>query len=121
VFEQRSPVGDVALGDRHREHRRALPVPGGPAAEGLDGLERLPALEQVDAARVEQVGRGGKVQTAICLARAFSRTLLKAARHDSRCSRATVTCPATMTMGALLAGVSCAEASPISAGAAMNV
>ena len=43
-------------------------VSGAPAAEGLDGLLRLPALEQVDAARVEQVGRDGKVQAAICLA-----------------------------------------------------
>ena len=38
-----------------------------PSAEGLDGRLRLPALEQVEAARVEQVGRDGEVETAIRL------------------------------------------------------
>jgi hypothetical protein len=41
---------------------------GSTAAEGLDGRLRLPALKEVDAAGVEQVGGDGKVEAASCSA-----------------------------------------------------
>ena len=41
-------------------------VTGGACAEGVDG--RSPALKEVDAARVEHVGRAGTVEAAICSA-----------------------------------------------------
>ena len=50
---------------------RALLVAGAAAAGGFDGCLRLPALKEVDAARVEQVGRDGKVEAAICPASLF--------------------------------------------------
>jgi hypothetical protein len=63
------PHDEVVIEDIDEEERgRALLVSGAPAAEGLDGRLRLPALEQVDAARVEQVGRDGEVEAATCLA-----------------------------------------------------
>ena len=53
--------GDVVLGHRHRQHRRAVLERRPVAAEGLEGRLRLPALEDVDAARVDQVGGDGDV------------------------------------------------------------
>jgi hypothetical protein len=40
---------------------------------------RLPALKEVDAARVEQVGRDGNVEAAVCPA-SLSTTLMQPAR-----------------------------------------
>src|SRR5829696_194927 len=59
------------FGYRRREHCRALLVAGGAAAEVLDGRLRLPALEDVDAAGVDQVGGDGEVEAASCPACPF--------------------------------------------------
>lgn len=59
------------FGYRRREHCRALVVAGTAAAEGFDRRLRLPALEDVDAAGVEQVGGDGKVEATTCLATLF--------------------------------------------------
>jgi hypothetical protein len=71
LLEEGPHVGDVVLGYRRREHGRPLLVSGGASGEGFDGRLRLPALKEVDAARVEQVGRDGKVEAAICSASLF--------------------------------------------------
>src|SRR5688500_16606748 len=65
AFPEQAPhVGDVVLSDRHQAHGRALLVAGAIAAKGFDSRLRLPALKNVDAARVDQVGGDGEVETA---------------------------------------------------------
>jgi hypothetical protein len=64
--EQGPRVGGVVLGYRRREHRRALLVAGRAAAEVFDGRLRLPALEEVDAAGVDQISGDGEVEAASC-------------------------------------------------------
>src|SRR4029453_19649969 len=72
AFPEKGPhVGDLVLGHRRGEHRRALLVGGAAAAEGFDGHLGLPALEDVDAAGVDQVGRDGEVEAASCPACLF--------------------------------------------------
>src|SRR5439155_8976081 len=48
-------VGDVVLLNGHREHRQVLFRVRAPAAEGFQRRLRLPALEDVDTAGVDQV------------------------------------------------------------------
>lgn len=52
--------------DRGAEHGGALRGAGPAAAERLDGRLGLPALEDVDAAGLEQVGGDGEVEAALC-------------------------------------------------------
>ncbi len=59
-----SLVADVVLGDRGGTDRSTLLVAGTAAAECLDRGLRFPPLEDVDAARLEQVGRQREVQAA---------------------------------------------------------
>jgi hypothetical protein len=55
--------------DGHREHRRALFRVRAAAAEGLQRRLRLPALEDVDTAGVDQVRADRDVEAANCPAR----------------------------------------------------
>src|SRR5215218_9977852 len=57
-------AGDVVRGDRCRAHGRALLVAGAAAAESVDGCLRRPALKDIDAAGVDQVGGDGEVEAA---------------------------------------------------------
>ena len=61
---QGAHVRNVVLCDRRGEHRGALLLAGPAASERLDGLPRFPALEDVDAAGVQQVGGDGEVEAA---------------------------------------------------------
>jgi hypothetical protein len=74
----------------HRRRRTRLPTPralprllvaGAATAEGFDGRLRLPALKDVGAAGIDQVGGDGEVETAGCPA-ACSTTLTQPARWD---------------------------------------
>src|SRR5829696_5212492 len=59
--EQGPHLGDVVVGDRHREHGLGLLEAGAAAAGGVEGRLRLPALEDVDAAGV---GGDGEIEAA---------------------------------------------------------
>lgn len=69
--EQGPHVGDIVFGHRHRQHRRAVLERRPVAAEGIESRLRLPALEDVDAAGVDQVGGDGDVEAAGGLACLF--------------------------------------------------
>src|ERR1700733_4034 len=54
----------VVLGNRRAHDRTLLFIAGSAAAERLNGGTRLPAFEDVDATRIEQVGADREVEAA---------------------------------------------------------
>jgi hypothetical protein len=81
-------LGDVVLLNGHLEHRQALFLVRAAAAEGLQRRLRLPALEDVDTAGVDQV-RADRDVGADCPASLFD-DAHKAREVDSRCCGSTV-------------------------------
>src|SRR5918992_2964019 len=67
AFPEQGPhAGDVVLLHGRGEDRRALFIVRTAAAEGVDRRLRLPALEDVDAAGVDQVGGDREIEAAGC-------------------------------------------------------
>ena len=92
-------IADVVL--RHRR-RRASPSPW----SSLGPLPRKASTAACESQRSKTLMRPGSTRSALMAksrhpvaSRACSTTLTHPARYESRCSGATVMCPATMTMG----------------------
>src|ERR1700730_1263531 len=61
------PLGaHVVLGNRRGHDQALLFITGSATAERIDGGPRLPAFEDVNATRIEQVGTNREVEAARC-------------------------------------------------------
>ena len=101
---RREPDGQPAAAPRRRTPRptprgsRPLLVVDAGTPEGLDGGLALPALEDVDPARVDQIRGQGEVQAARCAPGRAPRPPRRSRGRPSRSSAATIRCPLTITM-----------------------
>src|SRR5918994_2987732 len=75
----------------------ACSKPGGVAAGGVEGLLRLPALEDVDAAGVDRVGGDGDIEAPGASRARVTRPRMTATA-SSRSSGSTSVCPAMIGM-----------------------